>query len=280
MPSGIDNCRMNPRSQALQVLCERDPNLKAQQARALFASLDLGAVDPEAAFAPDAELPGRPDLPRLVPPKEVPSRSPFTTEGRAALLHAITHIEFNAINLALDAVWRFSGMPVEFYRDWLQVASEEALHFTLLRAHLQALGADYGSFDAHDGLWLMTERTAHDITARMALVPRTLEARGLDATPVIQAKLLKVGTPRARDAIRILDTILAEEVGHVAIGNRWYHWLCQRNGLDPDVYQPQVAAQHKAPRLKPPFNLAARRLAGFGESELRALADISTSNTA
>ena len=260
---------MNPRSQALQVLCERDPALKAQRARALFAATDLATIDPHATFEPDAALPGRPERPRLVAPKDVPARSPFTTEGRAALLHAITHIEFNAINLALDAVWRFAGMPLDFYRDWLQVASEEALHFTLLREHLQTLGADYGSFDAHDGLWLMTERTAHDITARMALVPRTLEARGLDATPPLQAKLARCGDMRA---VEILDVILRDVAHLVAIGNHWYRWLCERDGLDAEAHYPELARRYDAPRLRAPFNLSARRAAGFSETEIAGLA--------
>ena len=259
---------MNPRQQALQVLCERDPAVKAQRTRALFAALDSATIDPLAAYAADTDLPGRPELPRLVAPKDVPSRSPFTTEGRAALLHAITHIEFNAINLALDAVWRFAGMPVAFYRDWLQVASEEALHFTLLREHLQTLGADYGSFDAHDGLWVMTARTAHDVTARMALVPRTLEARGLDATPPLQAKLARCGDTRA---VEILEVILRDEVGHVAIGNRWYRWLCERDGLDAEAHYPELARRYDAPRLRAPFNVAARRAAGFSEAEIAGL---------
>jgi uncharacterized ferritin-like protein (DUF455 family) len=156
---------MNPRQHALALLCLTDPVAKASQTRALFAGLDASAIDPEATFDTPATLPGRPALPLLVAPKDVPTRSPFTLEGRAALLHAVTHIEFNAINLALDAVWRFHGMPIAFYRDWLRVASEEALHFTLLREHLLSLGFDYGRFDAHDGLWTMTQRTAHDVTA-------------------------------------------------------------------------------------------------------------------
>ena len=195
-------------------------------------------------------------------------RSPFTIEGRAALLHAIAHIEFNAINLALDAVWRFHGMPLEFYRDWLQVASEEALHFGLLRAHLQAQGYDYGAFDAHDGLWLMAQRTAHDVVARMALVPRTLEARGLDATPPLQAKLARAGDSRA---VEILDVILRDEVGHVAIGNRWYRWLCQRDKHDPVALYPELVRRYEAPRLRPPFNHEARRAAGFTDEELSQL---------
>jgi uncharacterized ferritin-like protein (DUF455 family) len=203
-----------------------------------------------------------------VPAKEVPTRSPFTLEGRAALLHAICHIEFNAINLALDAVWRFDGMPAEFYLDWLKVASEEGLHFSLLQTHLQSLGHEYGDFAAHDGLWSMCERTAHDIVARMALVPRTLEARGLDATPPIQAKLTRAGDVRA---VEILDIILRDEVGHVAIGNRWFHHLCQARGLDATTLYPILVQQYQAPRLKPPYNVEARRKAGFTDAEMRFL---------
>jgi uncharacterized ferritin-like protein (DUF455 family) len=187
------------------------------------------------------------------------------------LIHSIAHIEFNAINLALDAVWRFPGLPHDFYLDWLRVAFEEAKHFTLLRDHLQSLGYDYGDFDAHNGLWEMCESTQLDVVARMALVPRTLEARGLDATPIIQAKLRKVGSTAALDAVGLLNIILAEEVGHVAIGNRWYHWLCQRDGLDPEHFYTEAAYRHGAPKPRPPFNVPARRLAGFTESEISAL---------
>ena len=207
------------RRRALAALCECEPGPKVEAAHALWRDLPRAPLDTAAALAPARPLPGRPARPMLRPPKEVPTRTPFTSEGLAALLHAITHIEFNAINLALDAVWRFAGMPEDFYRDWLRVADEEATHFGLLRAHLQSLGFDYGDFDAHDGLWAMCVKTQDDITARMALVPRTLEARGLDATPQIQAKLRQVGSPDALAAVRILDTILRDEVGHVAIGN-------------------------------------------------------------
>jgi uncharacterized ferritin-like protein (DUF455 family) len=242
-----------------------DPAGKAQAARELFERMAEHPLDATAVLDEPAGLPGRPERPRLVPPKQVPTRSPFTLEGRAALLHAIAHIEFNAINLALDAVWRFAGMPDAFYRDWLQVASEEALHFTLLREHLQSLGFGYGDFDAHDGLWLMTQRTAHDIVARMALVPRTLEARGLDATPPLQAKLARAGDARA---VEILGVILRDEVGHVAIGNRWYRWLCERDGLDPIALYVDLTVRYEAPRLRPPFNEEARRAAGFSDEEL------------
>ena len=247
-----------------------DPATKAAQVSALQAAACAGQawLDPVQIIIAPPGLPGRPALPRRVPVAQVPRRSPFTLAGRAALLHAICHIEFNAINLALDAVWRFAGMPESFYLDWLRVAAEEALHFSLLRAHLQTLGHDYGDFDAHDGLWRMTEATAGDITARMALVPRTLEARGLDATPPIQAKLRRAGDAAA---VAILDIILRDEIGHVAIGNHWYRWLCRRDGLDAEALYPQLVAHYCAPRLRPPFNLAARRAAGFSEAELLAL---------
>ena len=174
----------------------------------------------------------------------------------------------NAINLALDAIWRFGGMPEAYYLDWLQVAGEEALHFSLLRSHLQHMGYDYGDFPAHTGLWDMTEKTAGDVLARMALVPRTLEARGLDATPPMQAKLLKVASPDALRAVEILDIILHDEIGHVAIGNHWYRHLCAQRGLDPVATYPVLARQYGAPRLKGPLNLDARRLAGFSNEEI------------
>jgi uncharacterized ferritin-like protein (DUF455 family) len=192
------------------------------------------------------------------------------------LIHSIAHIEFNAINLALDAIWRFADMPDAYYQDWLRVALEEAKHFTLLSAHLQQQGHAYGDYVAHDGLWTMCENTRHDVTARMALVPRTLEARGLDATPIIQAKLRKVGTPRALDAVAILNIILEEEEGHVAIGNHWFRWLCKRDGCVPDVFYARVASEHGAPRLKPPFNLEARKRAGFSQAEIDALPTVGT----
>jgi uncharacterized ferritin-like protein (DUF455 family) len=276
----------------LQLLLECPIDVKAQGTRQLWAQVQAAAspwvVQPErqasellasgrTALSTDGphSLPGRPATPSLIDPAQVPTRSPFTPDGRAALIHAICHIELNAINLALDAVWRFDGMPAAFYTDWLRVAAEEAYHFTLLRDHLRTLPHpgrsapwDYGDFEAHDGLWAMCDKTAHDITGRMALVPRTLEARGLDATPLIQAKLRKVGTPDALEAIAILDIILRDEVGHVAIGNHWYGWLCAQQGLDPIATYRKLARHYSAPRLKPPFNEAARKAAGFSQTEL------------
>ena len=245
-----------------------DPTQKValgQQMRGLSASFSIASD--QHLSAPDG-LPGCPARPELRSHLDVPKRSPFTTEGLAALLHAVTHIEFNAINLALDAIWRFGGMPRDYYLDWLKVAAEEAHHFSLLRAHLQGMGYDYGDFPAHTGLWDMCEKTEGDVLARMALVPRTLEARGLDATPPMQAKLRRVGSPDALRAVAILDIILRDEIGHVAIGNHWYRHLCDERGLEPVATYAVLAKQYGAPRLKGPINLDARRNAGFREDEL------------
>jgi uncharacterized ferritin-like protein (DUF455 family) len=257
---------MDLRRRALDLLCLDDPLAKAAGTRAL---LDVpGAIDTVARLDEPSALPGRPPRPLLVAPSHLPHRSPYTRDGRAALLHAVAHIEFNAINLALDAVWRFAGLPEAYYRDWLRVAAEEAHHFSLLIEHLATLGHAYGDFDAHDGLWTMVEKTRHDVVARMALVPRTLEARGLDAAPPMQAKLARAGDARA---VAILDVILRDEVGHVAIGNRWYRWLCERDGLDPIAHYALLAARHGAPQPRPPFNLEARARAGFTRDELALL---------
>lgn len=191
-----------------------------------------------------------------------------TPEGRAILIHALAHIEFNAINLALDAIWRFPGMPSAYYADWLQVAAEEALHFSLLAAHLQTQGFAYGDFPAHNSLWDMAEKTCGDVLARIALVPRTMEARGLDASPAVRAKLAQAGDMAAA---AILDLILRDEIGHVSIGNHWYGWLCTRRGLEPVSTYAALAAQYAAPQMRGPFNLDARRAAGFSELELAAL---------
>lgn len=264
---------MSLRHEALAALCLTDPADKAD------ATLRLGerarTADDSAwladapIVAPAAGIPGRPAAPVLVPPSEVPRRRAIDTpHGRAVLLHALAHIEFNAINLALDAVWRLAGMPVAFYRDWMRVAAEEATHFSLLSAHLATLDCRYGDHPAHDGLWQMTEKTAADPLARMALVPRTLEARGLDASPPIRAKLAAAGDMAAAG---ILDIILRDEIGHVAVGNRWYRWLCERAGLDPLPTYRRLAEQYGAPRLRGPFNLDARRQAGFDDDEIAAL---------
>lgn len=258
---------MELRHRALQVLCINDAEQKVAQALYLHAQAATLSIAKDEWQAP-ADLPGRPARPELLAHHAVARRSPATLAGRAVLLHAIAHIEFNAINLALDAVWRFSGMPRAFYDDWMRVAAEEAKHFALLRAHLRSNGHDYGDFPAHQGLWTMCEKTQHDIVARMALVPRTLEARGLDATPLIQRKLRQTHAPDALAAADILEIILREEIGHVAIGNHWYRWLCERDGFDPEAHYAVLATRYEAPRPKPPLNHEARLRAGFTAAEL------------
>lgn len=262
---------MDLRLLALGALRQADPSSKVLATQQVAQAWDAGVrADTQINYPQPPGVPGRPQLPRLVPATAVPRRNINTLQGRAALLHAVTHIEFNAINLALDAVWRFTQMPEEFYGDWIRVAAEEAHHFTLLNEHLNTLGHRYGDFDAHDGLWSMTRQTAHDVVARMALVPRTLEARGLDATPAMRERLLRAGDARAAD---ILDIILRDEIGHVAVGNRWYRWLCARDGLHPEQHYAQLCLQYRAPRLKGPFNVQARAQAGFTDCEMRTLVE-------
>lgn len=215
-----------------------------------------GPVAPGLRLVPSAPLPGRPPRPLLVPPAEVPRRSLHTAEGRAALLHAIAHIEFNAIDLALDIVWRFPDLPEDFYRDWLRIAREEAQHFSLVDDHLRTLGYAYGDFPAHRGLWDMAEKTADDVLARLALVPRAMEARGLDVNRGIRDKLVQAGEVAAGP---ILDLILRDEIGHVAAGNRWYRHVCRERGLEPLAAEAELAARYGAPKVRGPFNLEARR---------------------
>ncbi len=254
------------RQQALRILLISDPMAKADAARTIDRAAGVSGAELELVEPPG--LPGRPSRPELVAPSLLKPRPIANPQGRAALLHAVCHIEFNAVNLALDACWRFPSLPERYYADWLFVAAEEALHFQLLRAHLVSLGHDYGDFPAHNGLWDMVERTRCDVLARMALVPRTLEARGLDAAPPMRAKLAAAGDARAA---QILDIILRDEIGHVAIGNHWYRWLCAQRELDPLATYAELAQRFRAPRPQAPFNLEARRRAGFGEDEIAAL---------
>lgn len=253
------------REQCRDLLAISNPQCKAQA----VSSLDLGAhLGSDLSIAEIEGLPGRLDKPVLLPHTQIKLPRLTSIQGHAALLHSVVHIEKNAIDLALDICWRFGGMPDDFYRDWLRVAREEALHFSLLREHLLTLGFEYGDFPAHNGLWDMAERTRGDVLARVALVPRTLEARGLDASPAVKIKLVSIGDLRAGE---ILDIILRDEIGHVAIGNRWYGWLCAQRGLDPVRTYAELTVRYQAPKLKKPFNLAARRAAGFSEVELIAL---------
>lgn len=214
------------------------------------------------------EIPGRPASPRLVPPKKLARRGLATPRGRAAFIHAITHIEFNAINLALDAIYRFQDLPRGYYLDWTSVAFDEAQHFLMLRERLLQTGYDYGDFDAHDGLWEMAVRTDGDLVARMALVPRVLEARGLDVTPGMIGKLQGHGDTKTADMLKI---ILDQEIRHVAIGSRWFKYACKQQNLEPETTFRLLLGKYFTGSLRKPFHLEARRKAGFSESELQAL---------
>ncbi|UQB41455.1 ferritin-like domain-containing protein [Thiomicrospira microaerophila] len=210
--------------------------------------------------------PGRPSKPDLVAPRNLVRRGLGSKEGHAALMHAIAHIEFNAINLALDAIYRFQTMPFKYYQDWLGVAGEEAYHFQMIREHLDSMGHDYGDFPAHNGLWLTTYETDHDVLVRMAMVPRTLEARGLDVTPAMIKKLRAIGDHRG---VEILKILLRDEVGHVAVGTYWYRYLCEQRALNPfDEFQ-RILSVYFHGDIRGPFNYDARREAGFSEQEIQ-----------
>lgn len=243
---------------ALQLQSPMDKCLATQNL--ILSGDDLGSD-----LADPGNLPGRLAKPQLVAPKALVKRSLQNIEGRAALIHALAHIELNATNLALDIIWRFAAQPLEFYRQWLSVAFDEARHFMLLRDHLLSLGYEYGDFPAHNSLWEMAEKTKDHLLARLALVPRTLEARGLDAAPLVRNKLQGLGDKKG---VEILTIILNDEVGHVAIGNYWYRHACQLQGLDPITTYARLSEQYQAPVPHPPFNLEGRRQAGFTEDEL------------
>ena len=255
---------------AAQCLAAADPAEKVALTHRHAIAFARGELQVPADAPPPEpiRMPGRPPRPRLVHPRDVPRRGLGSDEGRAAFLHAIAHIEFNAIDLAWDAVYRFRGLPADFHADWVRVADDEARHFALLRARLQDFGHDYGDFDAHNGLWQMTEKTAHDGLARMALVPRVLEARGLDVTPGMIERLRALGDMRT---VEILETILREEVAHVAAGSRWYRWYCERAGVEPRARFRELLQEYAGGYLRGPFNIEARLLAGFDEDELASL---------
>ncbi len=208
--------------------------------------------------------PGRPAKPNLVRFQSIPKRDKSDL-GFIKTIHAICHIEFNAINLALDAVYRFQAMPDQFYQDWIQVAFEESQHFRLLNNYLVELGYQYGDFDAHNGLWKMTHETDYDVLARMALVPRVLEAKGLDATPKIQKRFKN---SNFKPMVELLDVIFHDEITHVKIGNFWFHHLCQSRKLDPINTFETLIEQHIGESLRGPFNIEARKLADFSKQEI------------
>lgn len=253
------------RQSALLILAINSPIEKVTACQQLSQAIGAGLVrlDVQQVFEPIVV--GRPERPELVNALEVPKRKAHTLKGRLGMMHALAHIEFNAINLALDVVVRFNQLPESFYWEWWQVASEEAYHFSMLRDYLIGHGADYGDFAAHNGLWEMAERTQNRLTDRMAMVPRTLEARGLDACPLMRDKLVQAGDT---EAASMIDIILRDEIGHVALGNRWFVYACERDNVEPVLHYRRLRSQHGAPNLRPPFNIEARRAAGFFEEEL------------
>lgn len=235
---------------------------------ACLALSDDRRLPDETSLAPDCKDVGRPDQVVCVPPESLPFRKATDKVGRAALLHAIAHIEFNAINLALDAAWRFKDLGGLFVRDWIGVAIEECYHFKLIESRLQALGVAYGDLPAHAGLWNLAEQTSEDVRARMALVPRLMEARGLDAMPPIFRAFQGIGD---KPTLRALSVIARDEVRHVALGDFWFRQLCKAQALPvSDTYQSLIAT-YGAPRPRPPLNEAARRAAGFDAAELALL---------
>ena len=259
----------NIQSAALEALSARDPSEKVRLSMLHAENVSAGAytyAHPNLALPMD--IPGRPDLPKLVEPKFLEQRKLGSAEGRAVLLHAVAHIEFNAINLAWDAAYRFPNMPEAFYTDWASVAADEARHFTLLNDRLQELGYQYGDFPAHNGLWEMALKTRGDLLTRMALVPRLLEARGLDVTPGIIYKLKHVGDARA---VEILQLILSEEIGHVAIGSRWFSYACALANKGVSETFLGLLRSHASGMVRGPFNRAARLASGFSAEEVDAL---------
>jgi len=257
--------------QAVAILSTAEPRAKAEMAREVAAAWRAGAIA-EVGSAPPPERPARPARPELKRPGEVPKRKINRgTAGRGALLHALAHIELNAIDLAADIIARFTGeeLPRGFYDDWLRVADEEGKHYLLLDDRLRDLGLAYGDLPAHDGLWQAAEETAHDLLARLAIVPLVLEARGLDVTPVMIAKLRAA---EDHDSAAALTVIYEEEIGHVAIGKRWFDHLCARRGLGAQETWQDLVRRHFKGQLKPPFNDQARHQAGFPADFYGALA--------
>ena len=256
-------------AESARCLAIKVPEEKCSSVAALWAQVQAGQFlwDRESSI-PSIDTVGRPERPALVDPSQVPRRRLGSLQGRQALLHAIAHIEFNAINLALDAVCRFRKLPDDYYVDWLSVAADEARHFQLLQRRLAEMDSAYGDHPAHNGLWEMAEKTADSPLVRMALVPRVLEARGLDVTPGMMQRLLAVGDEQSVDVLQI---ILQEEVGHVAIGSRWFGWCCAQEGKDPETTFLHLLETRYAGSVRGPFNVAARLQAGFTEQELARL---------
>ena len=250
---------------AIAVLAAPEPSEKLRLTHAAAGAWAAGAIGEVGTAAPPRR-PARPARPALKAPREMPRRRSGRSEsGRKALFHALAHIELNAVDLAWDLIARFTGedLPRAFYDDWVAVADDEARHFALLSQRLTALGAAYGDLPAHDGLWEAAEETAHDLLARLAVVPLVLEARGLDVTPGLIAKLETAGDAQGAAMLRV---ILEEEIVHVAAGKRWFDFLCAKRGLAPAPTWRALVRRHFKGALKPPFNTEARRAAGLAPS--------------
>jgi len=233
----------------------RDHAARWRAAREAGGTIAVGSAEPPL-------RPARPQTPELLSPRDVPRRRPGTPEGRIALLHAVAHIELNAVDLHWDIIARFTDvrMPPGFYDDWVKAADEESKHFNLMCDCLEALGSHYGALSAHAGMWRAAEDTAEDLMGRLAVVPMVLEARGLDVTPGMIEIFRKAGDD---PAVAALETIYAEEVAHVAYGSKWFHFLCGRENVDPkDVFHDLVRRYFHG-TLKPPFNEEKRAEAGL-----------------
>lgn len=253
-------------ARGLQLLMEPDPVRKRTLAATLHEDLVAERVPVRHPARPQRiDVPGRPERPELVEPRQLERRGLGSEHGRAVLLHALAHIEFNAINLAADALYRFPAMPHDFYVDWARVADDESRHFTMLRELLLARGHDYGDFPAHNGLWDTTVKTDHDLLVRMALVPRVLEARGIDVSPGLKRNFEQFG---AHDAAAAMDTIYHDEIEHVRIGNHWFHWCCERANREPRGTFESLIREYMRGRIKGPFDREGRLHAGFTEEEL------------
>lgn len=248
-----------------------DPDQKCAAVQALFSAFSPASHLEHTAPILDFPQPGLPPTVELVAPRLLKRRGIQAQPGRNILLHAIAHIEFNAINLALDAAYRFRDQPFQYYYDWLSVAADEARHFNLIRDYLRANGSDYGHYPAHNGLWEMALVTADDVVARMALVPRVMEARGLDVTPAMISRLQRAGDAAA---VAILEIIYQDEIGHVAIGSKWFRFQCAQRQLEPRATFQKLVAIHLHGELRGPFNLAARLAAGFDEEEMAQLTEL------
>ncbi|MEI6336771.1 MAG: ferritin-like domain-containing protein [Methylococcaceae bacterium] len=234
------------------------------QAWHLFENNQLSFVS-ELPVLPITQV-GFPEKPVLLPPRDMPKRKIGSPEGVAAFFHAISHVEFVAIYLAWDLLYRFRGLPEQFYQDWLKVADEEAQHFELIRLHLKTLKVNYGDLPAHNGLWDHAKETADDLLARLAMVPRCMEARGLDVTPAIIAKFKNVGD---NASVILLERILTDEVGHVERGSYWFKWVCEQQGYEPEAkYRQLIKQYYQGGKPKGPFNREMRIIAGFSNAEL------------